>query len=91
MTLISEQGPQGPVSPIIQKLSFLPPFTTWTFGSSPAFLKMPAQMSAASLSKSDGSPFALSGEYTVANIRFGGMPQTSVTSSQPHSSDSFLK
>ena len=29
---ISEQGPQGPVSPIIQKLSFRLPLTTWIFG-----------------------------------------------------------
>ncbi len=42
---ISEQGPQGPVSPIIQKLSFLPPRTMWTSGSSPAARKRPFQMS----------------------------------------------
>ena len=54
-------------------------------------MKMPAQMSCASWSNSEGSPFALSGEYTVAKIRFGGMPQALVTSSQPHPSDSFLK
>ena len=59
---ISEQGPQGPVSPIIQKLSFLPPLTMWTAGSSPALRKSPDQMSNASWSNSDGSPFDLSGE-----------------------------
>src|SRR5580658_11059006 len=91
LTLISEQGPQGPVSPIIQKLSFLPPLTMWTAGSSPAFLNRPAQTSWASWSNSEGSPAALSGRYTVAKMRFGGTPQTFVTSSQPHSSDSFLK
>src|SRR5437763_6298502 len=29
-TCSSEQGPHGPVSPIIQKLSFFPPCTIWT-------------------------------------------------------------
>jgi hypothetical protein len=91
LTLISEQGPQGPVSPIIQKLSFLPPRTMWISGSSPACLKMPVQMSNASWSKTEGSPFAVSGAYTVANIRRAGTPQTFVTSSQPQPSDSFLK
>ena len=52
---------------------------------------MPAQISNASVSKSDGSPFDLSGEYTVAKIRFGGIPQSFVISSHPHSSDSLLK
>jgi len=42
---ISEHGPQGPVSPIIQKLSFLLPWTMWTFGSRPARVKIPAQIS----------------------------------------------
>ena len=91
LTLISEQGPQGPVSPIIQKLSFFEPRTMWVSGSRPAFLKMPAQMSCASLSNSEGSPFSLSGEYTVAKILFGGTPHTLVTSSQPQARDSFLK
>jgi len=34
---------EGPVSPIIQKLSFLLPLTIWILGSNPAFWKMPAQ------------------------------------------------
>ena len=38
-TWISEHGPHGPVSPIIQKLSFLPPVQMWTLGSSPAAVK----------------------------------------------------
>jgi hypothetical protein len=42
---ISEHGPQGPVSPIIQKLSFLLPLTMWTAGSRPASVKILAQMS----------------------------------------------
>ena len=44
-TWISEQGPHGPVSPIIQKLSFLPPLTMCTAGSRPSRRKMSAQMS----------------------------------------------
>ena len=40
---ISEQGPQGPVSPIIQKLSFLPHFFMCVSGSSPHLLKTPTQ------------------------------------------------
>ena len=42
-TCISEHGPHGPVSPIIQKLSFLFPLTMWTAGSSPAAVKSLAQ------------------------------------------------
>ena len=38
-------GPQGPVSPIIQKLSFLLPWTMWTFGSRPAAVNLAAQKS----------------------------------------------
>jgi hypothetical protein len=63
----------------------------WTAGSRPAFLKMPLQISNASLSNSDGSPLEVSGRYTVAKILFSGIPQTFVTSSHPHSSDSLLK
>jgi hypothetical protein len=44
-TWISEQGPQGPVSPIIQKLSFLLPLTMWTLGSRPAAVNLAAQKS----------------------------------------------
>ena len=36
----SEHGPHGPVSPIIQKLSFLFPLTMCTAGSSPAAVKV---------------------------------------------------
>ena len=44
-TWTSEHGPQGPVSPIIQKLSFLLPLTMWTAGSSPACVNQCAQWS----------------------------------------------
>jgi hypothetical protein len=44
-TWISLHGPQGPVSPIIQKLSFLPPLTMWTLGSRPAAVNLAAQKS----------------------------------------------
>src|SRR6478609_5102171 len=60
-TCSSVQGPQGPVSPIIQKLSFLLPFTMCTAGSSPTERNFSAQMSHASWSNSEGSPFDLSG------------------------------
>ena len=42
---ISEQGPQGPVSPIIQKLSFTLPWTIWTAGLQPLETNRAAQMS----------------------------------------------
>ncbi len=53
---ISEQGPQGPVSPICQKLSLRLPWTMWTAGSRPSALKSSVQMAAASWSNSEGSP-----------------------------------
>ena len=65
-TWSSVQGPQGPVSPIIQKLSFLLPLTMWIAGSRPAARNFSAQTSQASWSNSDGSPLDLSGLYTVA-------------------------
>ena len=43
-TWISQHGPHGPVSPIIQKLSFLFPKTMCFFGSSPSALKISAQI-----------------------------------------------
>ena len=42
-TWSSEQGPQGPVSPIIQKLSFLLPLTMWMAGSRPTERNFSAQ------------------------------------------------
>ena len=45
---ISEHGPHGPVSPIIQKLSFLLPFTMWIAGSSPTLRNFSAHSSHAS-------------------------------------------
>ncbi len=54
-------GPHGPVSPIIQKLSFLLPGTMWVFGSQPAVVNFLAQYIAASwsaISKGDASGFA---------------------------------
>ena len=57
----SEQGPQGPVSPIFQKLSSTLPLTMWMVGSSPALVNSVAQRSYASWSKMDGSPAVLSG------------------------------
>ena len=53
---ISEQGPQGPVSPICQKLSLRLPWTMWMAGSRPAAVKSSVQMAAASWSNSEGSP-----------------------------------
>src|ERR1700679_3363984 len=71
-TCNSEHGPHGPVSPIIQKLSFLLPLTICTAGSRPTLRNFSAQKFQASWSKSLGSFFALSGEYTVAYKRSGG-------------------
>src|SRR6185503_8942756 len=65
-TCNSLHGPHGPVSPIIQKLSFLLPLTMWTFGSRPTLRNFSAQKFHASWSNSLGSFFDLSGEYTVA-------------------------
>src|SRR5277367_5805713 len=90
-TCNSEHGPHGPVSPIIQKLSFLLPLTMWTAGSSPTRRNFSAQKSHASWSKSLGSFLLLSGEYTVAYNRCGGNFQISTTSSQAHSIASLLK
>ena len=60
-TWISVQGPHGPVSPIIQKLSFLPPLTMWMSGSRPTERNLAAHSSQASWSRSAGSFLAAFG------------------------------
>ena len=60
-TWISVHGPQGPVSPIIQKLSFLPPLTMCTCGSRPTERNFAAHNSQASWSRSAGSFLAALG------------------------------
>src|SRR3954465_11022684 len=61
-TCSSEQGPHGPVSPIIQKLSFLLPGTIWILGSRPAAANFLAQYIADSWSAiSNGEALGLGG------------------------------
>ena len=82
---ISVQGPQGPVSPISQKLSRRSKRRTWLGSTSVS------SSHRRSASSSAGSPSASSPPKTVTHKRSFGRPQTSVRSSQAHGMASALK
>ena len=82
---ISEQGPQGPVSPISQKLSLRPKRSTWEGSTSVASRQI------RSASSSAGRPSASSPPKTVTHSRSLGSFQTPVRSSQAHGIASALK
>ncbi len=82
---ISLQGPQGPVSPISQKLSFLPQARTFSASIGVTLVHKFAA------SSSSGSLSAWSPAKTVAHNRSDSIPQTSVRSSQAHWIASALK
>ena len=76
-TKISLHGPQGPVSPMAQKLSFSPQRRTRSGGNPD--------------SRTQRSAASSSSRNTVAKRFAGGNPQTPVTSSQADSIASALK
>ena len=78
----SLQGPQGPTSPISQKLSFLPKRSTRSGGSGVS------SSQSFSASVSAGTPSAALPLNTVTWRRSGGRPHTS-TSSSPGPADGF--
>ena len=80
---ISEHGPQGPVSPISQKLSFLFPFKILSS------VMNNFQLSKASWSKAKPS-FASPSKTVTYNLSLGNL-YTSTNNSQAHSMASFLK
>ena len=81
---ISEQGPQGPVSPACQKFSIRGSWTMRSSGTPRAFQ--------ISIDSSSGpSPSSSSPPKTVTQIRAGSRPSDSTESSSPQAIDSSLK
>ncbi len=83
---ISEHGPHGPVSPIIQKLSFLPKRCTCDGSMSVTSVHRLAASSSGSNRTADAVPLAsmVSPPKTVACRRDLSRPQTLVSSSHAH-------
>ena len=82
---ISVQGPQGPVSPISQKLSLRPKKSTCAGSTSVDSFQMRAE------SSSRGRPSFSSPPNTVTHSRSRGRPHTFVRSSHAHGIASALK